>query len=97
MFKVEIQSGEVASKDYDFTDPTGRRVAGTSRSQVGYLHLPGQPYPVEIKVKLREGQQGWPTGNYVVAPESFFVSKGLLAIKSALILKPMQASASRAA
>ena len=97
MFKVEIQSGEVASKAYDFTDPTGRRVAGTSHSQVGYLHLPGQPYPVEIKVKLREGQNAWAPGNYMLAPESFFVSKGLLGVKSALILKPFPASSSRAA
>lgn len=97
MFKVEIQSAEIAAKDYDFTDPTGRRVVGTSRSQAGFISLPGQPYPLPIKVKLREGQQAWAPGFYVLAPESFVVAKGALTIKSQLVLKPAPSASSRAA
>lgn len=88
MLVIEIKDGNVDEKRGTFDD--GR--PWVSRQQVGYAHLPGKPYPVEVKVKLGD-KPGYAPGRYQIAPSSFFVKNGALTInKLDLVALPAKAA-----
>jgi hypothetical protein len=72
----------------------------TVREQIGYAHLEGNKYPVQIKFTLPESQaQAYPVGQFHISPESFQVGKySKLEINPfELYLTPSKPSANRVA
>lgn len=60
-----------------------KRVSGTSsrgkdynfHTQQAYAHLPGKPYPVEIKLTIDAGNSAYKLGFYELSNDSFYVDK----------------------
>jgi hypothetical protein len=89
MFRIEIDSEEVDAREGTFDD--GR--AWKSRTQLAHVHLPGEKYPIKIKLKLGQ-HEPYPAGEYTLSPQSFRVFRDKLELKPNLILaRPAPVSA----
>jgi len=67
--KIEISDGPTTrSFQYD-----GRNI--TVHEQRGYVHIPGQKYPVEMNVSLEDSSRHYSPGVYQVDPSSFMVDR----------------------
>lgn len=86
MIKVDIKNPEVTTRPWDIN---GR--SGVARSQEGWAWLPGDPFPMKIKVKLTKDQQAYVPGSYQLAPESLQVVNGLLELGN-LHLVPLKSA-----
>lgn len=70
MLKIEIKSTALTQKS-----GTGKKSgkAYSFREQHAYAHLPGKPYPVEIKLTRNDDQPAYEPGMYQLSADSFFV------------------------
>lgn len=83
MIRIEVKSTETSQK------------AGTSKKsgkgysfkeQSAWAHLPGKPYPVEIKLTLNDNEQPHALGTYTLGADSLYVDGfGSLAVKPRLV------------
>lgn len=86
MLKIEVKS-EALTQKQGMGKKTGR--AYSFREQLAYAHLPGKPYPVEIKLTRNDDQPAYPVGTYTLSPDSFFVDGfGSLAVSPRLSKAP---------
>lgn len=83
MISIEVKSTETSQK------------AGTSKKsgkgysfkeQSAWAHLPGKPYPVEVKLTLNDNEQPHAPGVYKLGADSLYVDGfGSLAVKPRLV------------
>ena len=89
--KIEIQTDAITTR-------SGTSAAGkpyTIRSQEGWLHTAGAPYPTRLEINLDDNQPPHSPGHYDVAEESFFVDKYRRLSVGRLKLIPIAASAAK--
>lgn len=92
MIRVEIKSPDVA--EHRGTDKQGRPYL--IRKQHGYLDV-GKAYPVEVSIRLQDGQAAFVPGWYELTAECFYVARyGEVGVELSKI-KPQRSAAGRAA
>lgn len=70
MVRVEVKGTEV--QEHKGTDGKGR--AYTIRKQHGYLDV-GKAYPVEVSIRLNDGQSAFAPGWYELGSSCFYVAR----------------------
>ena len=69
-FKVEV-TGELVETTRPRKDGSG---SWTARNQRAVVFLPGMKYPVSFVLSLRDRQEPYALGVYVMAADSFYVN-----------------------
>ena len=96
---IEVQSTEIINNS-GVSARTGKPYS--IDKQIGWAHMPGQPYPVQIELEPMKNEhnqaQPYAVGSYALAPSSFYVDRyKSLCIKPVLIAladsKPLKATA----
>ena len=83
---IEIASTQVQTR----SGTSGKGKPYTINEQTAYMHI-GQPYPVQIRINLENGQSPYQPGNYDLAPTSFFADRfGGIAVRPLLIPRPAE-------
>lgn len=83
MIRIEVKSTETFQKS-----GTGKKSgkAYSFKEQAAWAHLPGKPYPVEVRLTLNDADTPHAPGIYTLAPESLYVDGfQSLAVKPRLV------------
>lgn len=84
---IEIASTQVQTRA-GTSQRTGK--AYTINEQAAYMHI-GQPYPVQIKINLENGQPPYQPGNYDLHPQSFSADRfGGISVRPLLVARPAE-------
>lgn len=84
--KIEIKSMQIDKRE---GSKDGRNY--TIRNQLGYAHLPGKLYPVEIKISLDNLQDPFQPGEYGLDETTFYADKYQKLSLGRLVLTPLKA------
>ena len=88
---IEIASTQVQTRSG--TSQKGKPY--TINEQAAYMHI-GQPYPVQIRINLENGQPPYQPGNYNLHPSSFSADRfGGIAVRPLLIPRPAETAQSK--
>ncbi|QEY15132.1 DNA-binding protein [Cellvibrio sp. KY-GH-1] len=83
---IEIASTQVQTRSG--TSQKGKPY--TINEQAAYMHI-GQPYPVQIKINLENGQPPYQPGNYDLHPQSFSADRfGGISVRPLLVPRPAE-------
>lgn len=70
--KIEIRS--VHTENFSGNSKVSGKPFSINK-QVGFAHLDGQAYPIQVEIGIRDGETPFPPGLYEMLDGSFFVNK----------------------
>lgn len=84
---IEIVSTQVQTRS-GTSQKSGK--AYSINEQAAYMHV-GNPYPIQIKINLENGQPPYQPGNYDLHPSSFYPDRfGGIAVRPLLVPRPAE-------